>query len=58
MPASPAAPIAEAGAAGVTWMSDFTQAGELTTLIQSRQAEIAKEIAQLAGPGAADDIEF
>ena len=42
----------------MTWMSDFTQAGELTTLIQSRQAEIAKEIAQLAGPGAADDIEF
>ena len=39
-------------------MSDITQAGELTTLIRSRQAEIAKEIAQLAGPGAADDIEF
>jgi len=50
--------IAEAGAAGVTWMSDITQAGDLTTLIRSRQAEIAKEIAQLAGPGAADDIEF
>lgn len=47
--------IAEVAAAGTVWMSDMRNASALITLQQAKQAEIA---ARIAGPGAADDIEF